>query len=87
MYKIEFRGKSVQKVYEKLPENVRRHCFEKLTHLAESPYAPHHDVKKLQGSDNCYRLRVGDWRIIYGIDNQVLVIEIIKIGHRKEVYK
>ncbi|MFI3220918.1 MAG: type II toxin-antitoxin system RelE/ParE family toxin [Methylococcales bacterium] len=34
-----------------------------------------------------YRIRVGDYRVIYSIDNNVLIITVVKIGHRKEIYK
>lgn len=43
-------------------------------------------VKKLQGQDN-YRLRVGDYRILYLVENADLVILVVAIGHRREVYR
>ena len=44
-------------------------------------------IEKLKGEENVYRLRVGDYRILYEIhDNQLLVL-VIKIGHRREVYR
>jgi mRNA interferase RelE/StbE len=43
-------------------------------------------VKKLAGGDNLYRVRVADYRIVYSIHDQVLTVEIIRIGHRKDVY-
>ena len=45
------------------------------------------DVKFIINSDDQYRLRVGNYRIIYTRDEQVLIIEIIKIGDRKDVYR
>lgn len=86
MYKIEF-TKAARKVYKNFSKDIQQIIDEKLSKLAESPYSPQHDVKKLQDMDNCYRLRVRDWRIIYQIDNDVLIIEIVRIAHRKEVYK
>jgi len=44
-------------------------------------------VKKLQGVENTYRLRVGNYRIIYRVLNEKVIIEVINIGHRQEVYK
>jgi len=85
MHRIEL-SRQARKVYLKLPETVRKNIHEKLTRLAESPY-DHHDVKKLKGTSHCYRLRVGDWRILYHIHNEALIIEVITIGHRKEVYR
>lgn len=52
--------------------------------LAEDPSLA---SKKLVGSDSIYRIRVGDYRIIYSIESSVLTIEIIKVGHRREIYR
>jgi mRNA interferase RelE/StbE len=43
--------------------------------------------KKLSGHDNSYRIRVGDYRIIYQVDQGVLTILVLTIGHRREVYR
>jgi mRNA interferase RelE/StbE len=43
--------------------------------------------KKLVGLDNIYRIRVGLYRIVYRIEDEILYIEVIKIGHRKDVYR
>ncbi len=52
--------------------------------LAENPYPP--GVRKLSGAQHTYRIRVGDYRIIFSIFAAELVIEIIRVGHRKDVY-
>ena len=44
------------------------------------------DVKKLQGSDDLYRVRAGDYRVIYPIQDKRLLILAVKIGHRSDVY-
>ena len=43
--------------------------------------------RKIRGKENHYRVRVGDYRIIYSPVNEVLVVRVIRIGHRKDVYK
>ena len=86
MYKIEL-TKRARKIYLKLPEQVRQVIYKKLLQLAETPFASQHDVKQLQGIKNAYRLRVGDWRVVYQLHNKILIIEVIKIGHRKKVYR
>ena len=53
--------------------------------LADNPYPS--NSKKLIGSDAVYRIRVGNYRIIYNIQSSVLTIEVIKIGHRREIYQ
>jgi len=52
--------------------------------LAENPRP--NGYKKLKGED-AYRIRVGDYRIIYEIDNDKIIITVVSVGHRKEVYK
>jgi mRNA interferase RelE/StbE len=42
---------------------------------------------KLTGADNAYRIRVGDYRIVYQIEDRVLIVFIIRIAHRKDVYR
>ena len=86
MYTIEL-TRSARKAYVKLPSKLRASIQEKLQKLAISPLNSTQDIKKLQGVDECYRLRVGDYRVLYRLDNQVLIIEVIKITHRKEVYQ
>ncbi len=53
--------------------------------LAETLYP--HGVKKIQGMEQAYRIRVGDYRIVYTVETSVLLIEIIRVRHRKEIYK
>lgn len=50
--------------------------------LSEDPYAAR-NVKPLRGGG--YRLRVGDWRVVYSLRNEELVVLIVRIGHRREV--
>jgi mRNA interferase RelE/StbE len=59
---------------------------EKLEMIAANPYADHPNAKKLQGREG-YRLRVGDWRVIYTIQNEQLMIIVLKVASRGEVYK
>jgi mRNA interferase RelE/StbE len=53
--------------------------------LAEDPRPD--GVKKLKGEDNAYRIRVGDYRIIYTIEDVIKIVEIQRIRHRKDAYK
>ena len=53
--------------------------------LSENPRPS--GVKKLAGDENLYRLRVGDYRIIYQIQDKALLVLVIKISHRREVYR
>lgn len=85
VYKIAF-TKAAAKALRKMPRNWSLLIRKKLSQLAEDPYAPQNNVVKLQNRPG-YRLRVGDWRIIYDIENERLVILILVIKPRGEVYK
>lgn len=58
-----------------------------LTPLGADPYAAGPDVKKLSGHDGLYRLRVGDYRLVYEIQGDVLVVLVLHVGNRLDVYR
>ncbi|MFJ8112854.1 type II toxin-antitoxin system RelE/ParE family toxin [Streptomyces sp. NPDC096132] len=58
-----------------------------LSRLGDDPYRDDADVKKLSGHDDLYRLRVGAYRIAYVIDDGKLVILVVEVGHRREIYR
>ena len=53
--------------------------------LAQNPFPPR--VKKLSGSEKTYRIKIADYRIIYELEQKRLIIQIIRVRHRKDVYK
>lgn len=84
MYSILYK-KSVEKELIKLPKTTKIQIIKKIQALRDDP-RPNGSVK-LRGSTNLYRIRHSDYRIIYSIDAGVLTIFVIKIAHRKEVYR
>lgn len=85
-YTIEF-VKSARKEFEKLPEKVRTNIAEALNLLAQNPYSELLKVKKLKGQSELYRIRLGEYRIVYELRNARLAVIVIKIGHRRDVYR
>ncbi len=81
-YKIEIK-KTAEKELNKLPRNDLKKIIQKIQNLAENPRPP--GCKKLTGEEK-YRIRSGNYRILYMIENNILIIYIIKIGHRRDVY-
>ncbi len=69
----------------KLESDVQRMIRNKLEGLCGNPRSDAFDVKKLQGREG-YRLRIGDYRVIYRLNNNELIVEVIAIGHRREIY-
>lgn len=78
--------KSADKTLRKLPRNTAQRIRRSLDDLATNPYAEHLDVTRLQNRPG-YRLRVGDWRVIYEIENDELMILVLRVGSRGEVYR
>ncbi|MGO8680060.1 MAG: type II toxin-antitoxin system RelE family toxin [Limisphaerales bacterium] len=76
--------KSVQKEMDHLPDEIANRILARLAGLETNPRPA--DVKKLKGRD-AWRIRVGDYRVIYEIHDRVLQIIIVTIGHRREVYR
>ena len=85
MYQIVF-TKQVYKSLRRIPKNVVDRIREKLDQIAKDPYATHTNVTRLQNRPG-YRLRVGDWRVIYDIRKEELVILVLKVGSRGEIYR
>ena len=71
---------------QKMPRNLHELVREKLDQIARDPFAVHQNVTKLQNREG-YRLRVGDWRVIYDLQNEKLVIMVLKVATRGEVYR
>ena len=74
-----------QKLLARLPQNTRRQIQNALDSLGEEP-RPKGTIK-LKRYDDLYRVRVGDWRIIYAIEDEQLVVLVIEIGSRGGVYQ
>jgi mRNA interferase RelE/StbE len=69
-----------------LPRKDQEAISRAIDGLAENPFAP--GAKKLHGKKNppCWRVRVGDYRIIYQVRKQEVVVLVVKVAHRREVY-
>lgn len=84
MYSIEL-NKTVLKSLEDIPKSDLKKIGKKIDGLASNPRPP--KVEKLGGHENLYRVRSGDYRIVYQIFDKRLLILVINIGHRREVYR
>ena len=75
---------SAAKELEDLPLKERRRVATRLQRLASHPRPT--GAEKLSGQDK-YRLRQGDYRVLYSVDDAAFIVVIVKIGHRREVYR
>jgi mRNA interferase RelE/StbE len=82
-YKIIIAEQAI-KALGKLPRKVQRQISEKIDSLADNPRPA--GTEKLQGAD-LYRIRSGDYRVIYQIKDDVLIVLVVRIGHRKDIYR
>ena len=70
---------------DKLPPHVLPRLRDSIVALAEIPRPP--GCKKLKGPGGMWRIRVGDYRVVYEIDDSSLVVRILRAGHRRDVYE
>jgi len=84
-YELEI-AKSVEKDLKKIAQEMRPVLFDSIEELASNPF-PESKYKKLKGTVNSFRLRVGNYRILYDVDNNSMKITIYRVRHRKDVYK
>lgn len=83
-YSIEFRP-SVLKSLKKFPRRDLVRVRKKIEELGQN--LPEPNTTKMKGNNSFHKIRAGDYRIIYEIHDDRLVILIVKVGHRKDVYK
>lgn len=84
MYEIEF-SKTATKRLQRLPNHLVKRIIDKLRAIAKNPYESNNNVKKLVGREG-YRLRVGDWRVIYEVEAKKLRILVLEIDTRGGIY-
>ena len=83
-YRIEFK-RSAAKALKKIPKSDQKRVTERIDSLSEK--LPDPATTKMKGDNPFHRIRVGDYRIIYEIHGDILLIVVLKIGHRKEFYR
>ena len=83
-YRLEWRRSTRKDLRRIAPADVAR-IIRAVEALANDPF-PSGSVK-LSGSERSYRIRVGDYRVLYEVQGDHLVIEVIKVGHRRDVYR
>jgi len=85
MKKIEFRASNSARKFFKKNNNIFEKFKDNIIREIKTDYKP--DIKKLKGYSDLLRMRVGDYRVIYKVDNnQIIVVSILMAGHRKDIY-
>lgn len=84
MYKIQF-SRSAEKEIAALPNAVLKRVANAIDKLESNPRPT--GCKKLKGSSqNLWRIRIGDYRVVYSIEDVLLIVDIRKVGHRRDIY-
>ena len=84
VYAIEF-SRRAERQFDKLSGEARARLKPAIDALADNPRPP--GAKKLVGAEGLWRIRVGDYRIIYAIEYDRLLVLVVEVGHRREVYR
>ncbi len=82
-YRVVIR-RSAEKEIGKLPEAVRRRVVKTIASLADAPRP--HGSQKLAGDDK-YRIREGDYRIVYTVADEIVTVTVVRVAHRSDVYR
>jgi mRNA interferase RelE/StbE len=85
MYQLKYR-RQARNYLARLPIKIKSRIVEKLHEIKENPDDPNLDVDKLRGESG-YRLRVGQYRVIYTLNKSQLIIEVVRIRPRGDIYK
>jgi len=83
-YRVELASRATRDL-DALPDRIYRKVQARIDALVEEPRP--HGVKKLEGDENLYRIRVGDYRIVYQIQDKKLLVLVVRIGNRRDVYR
>jgi len=83
-YTLSF-ARSARKELEKLPVAIAERIFGRVTALQQNPRPP--GVIKLQGESRLWRMRIGDYRVVYSIDDAAKTIDVSIVRHRRDVYR
>jgi mRNA interferase RelE/StbE len=77
--------REVEKALRRMMPELRQRLLKEIEQLQGNPFPPGRE--KVRGRENEWRLRVGDYRIIYCVDERRRLIEVSEVGHRREVYR
>lgn len=83
-YTIEFHPAAFRAL-ERLPRDIQARIRRAIDALANDPFPP--GVKKLRGPEGWYRIRVGDYRVVYDVEHHRLVVLVVRVAHRREAYR
>ncbi|MFJ4223595.1 type II toxin-antitoxin system RelE/ParE family toxin [Microbacterium sp. NPDC089695] len=82
-YRVEFTAAAAREI-RKLDPQIRRRVLAGISELEREPRP--HGVRKLAGFDNAWRVRVGDYRVLYEVVDDQVLVTVVRVAHRRDVY-
>ncbi|MGH9509056.1 MAG: type II toxin-antitoxin system RelE family toxin [Terriglobales bacterium] len=83
-YRVVFSETAIRAL-DKIHPQHRARIITRAESLADEPFPP--GVKKLRGPEGWYRIRVGDYRVVYDVQHQRLVVLVVRVAHRRDAYR
>ena len=83
-YVVEFTASAAREI-RKLDPQIRRRLLDAIEALADEPRP--HGARKLVGYDDAWRVRIGDYRVLYEVIDDAVLVTVFKVGHRRAVYE
>lgn len=83
-YQVIFRPTAEREI-RKLPKEIQTRVVRAAEALAQNPLSHKHE--KIQGHEDTYRIRVGDYRIVYEVHDSILIVLVLAVGHRGHIYR
>lgn len=83
-YRVEITRRA-ERQFDSLPREAQERVNRLYDVMTENPRS--HGAVKMQGYANLYRMRTGDWRVVYEIRDNVLLVLVVAVGHRREIYR
>lgn len=86
MYTVHYQKQAARRLV-RMPLKLARKIRDRIEIIATDPYQRHPNVTRLRGQENSFRLRLGDWRVVYALDKEQNLLLVAKIDQRGQVYK
>ena len=86
MYEVRYQKQAAIQLF-RMPRSVAQRISARIDAIAADPYGVHPNATRLKGRDGDFRLRVGDWRVIYSLNDEHKVLLVAKINQRGRVYR
>ena len=83
-YRVEFTTAAAKEI-RKLDAQIRRRILVGIAELEREPRPP--GVRKLSGYDNAWRVRIGDYRVLYEVMDDQVLVTVVRVAHRRDVYE